>query len=458
MSNVDTLTQTKSFNIFVVEDDVWYGELLVHHLSLNPDNIVTKFETAKAVLANLHLQPDVITLDYSLPDMNGDELLARIKLESANTSVVIVSGQEDISTAVSLLKKGAYDYVVKNEDAKERLWNTINNIKKNVALQKENDQLRSQISKKFEMQKLIIGNSDQMKKVFSLMEKAIKSQITVSISGETGTGKELVAKAIHHNSDRSKNNFVAVNTSAIPNDLIESELFGHEKGAFTGAITRRLGKFEEANKGTLFLDEIAELDLNLQTKLLRVLQEKEFTRLGGNGIIKTDVRIIVATHKNLLEEVKKGAFREDLYYRLLGLPIHIPPLRDRGNDIILLAKEFLEESCKENKIHKKSFTNTALEKLLSHKYPGNVRELKAIIDLAIIMSENDQIMDTDFNFNIGRSAGDLFDEELTLAEYEEKIIRHYLSKYHNVIEVAKRLGIGKSTIYNLLKTESKSSS
>jgi DNA-binding NtrC family response regulator len=248
-----------------------------------------------------------------------------------------------------------------------------------------------------------------------------------------------------------------VNTATIPRDLIESELFGHEKGAFTGAITRRLGKFEEASKGTLFLDEIAELDLNLQTKLLRVLQEKEFTRVGGTGIIKTDVRIIVATHKNLLEEVKKGSFREDLYYRLLGLPIQLPPLRERGNDIILLAKEFLDQSCKENKIQKKSFTNTAKEKLLTYKYPGNVRELKAIIDLATIMSEHDQIMDTDFNFNIGKSSVDLFDEELTLAEYEAKIIRHYLNKYPNVVEAAKRLGIGKSTIYNLLKSENKSS-
>jgi DNA-binding NtrC family response regulator len=296
-----------------------------------------------------------------------------------------------------------------------------------------------------------------MKKVFSLVEKALNSQITVSITGETGTGKELVAKAIHYNSARSKFNFVAVNTATIPRDLIESELFGHEKGAFTGAITRRLGKFEEASKGTLFLDEIAELDLNLQTKLLRVLQEKEFTRVGGTGIIKTDVRIIVATHKNLLEEVKKGSFREDLYYRLLGLPIQLPPLRERGNDIILLAKEFLDQSCKENKIQKKSFTNTAKEKLLTYKYPGNVRELKAIIDLATIMSEHDQIMDTDFNFNIGKSSVDLFDEELTLAEYEAKIIRHYLNKYPNVVEAAKRLGIGKSTIYNLLKSENKSS-
>jgi len=286
------------------------------------------------------------------------------------------------------------------------------------------------------------------------MEKAANSNITVSITGETGTGKEVVAKAIHYNSQRSKKPFVAVNVSAIPSELIESELFGHEKGAFTGAVNKRIGKFEEANQGTLFLDEIAEMEPAMQVKLLRVIQERELTRVGGTGTVKFDVRIIVATHKNLEDEVKKGTFREDLYYRLIGLPLDLPPLRERSNDILLLAKHFLVEASKENKMDKKSFSKDAQDKLLKYSFPGNVRELKAMVELALILSNGDTIEASDLRISQSTSPEKFFSEEITLKEYTNRIIRHFLEKYdNNVLLVAEKLDIGKSTIYRMIQNQ-----
>lgn len=450
--NEGSINLRKNLKIFVVEDDLWYGELLVHHLTMNPDYEVVKFTSAKEIIANLHLQPDVITLDYSLPDLNGDEVLKRIKTELPNTAVVVISGQENISTAINLLKKGAYDYIVKDEETKERLWNTLNNIRQNVELRAEVDMLRRQISSRYEMNNLLIGSCDAMMKVNHLIEKAAATQITVSISGQTGTGKELVAKAIHFNSSRAKMPFVTVNVASIPRDLIESEMFGHEKGAFTGAIARRVGKFEEANGGTLLLDEIGELDISLQAKLLRVLQEKEITRIGSNEVIPIDVRIILATHKNIAEEVQKGTFREDLYYRLLGLPINLPPLCERGNDILVLAKHFLDSFCVENKLSKRTLTSEAKDKLLYYRFPGNVRELKAVIELAAVMADGNQITPSDITFTATKTPTDLLDQDLTLEDYEAKIIRHYLNRFDdNVYEVANRLNVGKSKIYRMIK-------
>ncbi|MDZ7605790.1 MAG: sigma 54-interacting transcriptional regulator [Cyclobacteriaceae bacterium] len=234
--------------------------------------------------------------------------------------------------------------------------------------------------------------------------------------------------------------------------MIESELFGHEKGSFTGAITRRIGKFEEAINGTIFLDEIGEMDLNLQAKILRVIQEKEVTRIGGNNTIKLDVRIVVATHRNLAEEVKKGNFREDLYYRLLGLPVHLPPLRERDNDIIILAKHFLKEFCHENSMEQLKFSHQAQEKLLRYRYPGNVRELKSIVELSAVMANSTQIEEDDVKFSSLIDENKLVMEDLTLKEYTLRIIRYTLDKYDgNVLKVAKLLDIGKSSIYRYLK-------
>jgi len=442
----------EAFRIFIVEDDLFYGEMLRHHLSLNPDNEVHLFKTGAECLKNIYKSPALVSLDYSRPDMSGLEVMKAIKKENNEVPVVIVSGQDDISTAVRLLREGAYDYFVKDDDVKDRLWNIIKKIRENLQLKSEISYLKEEIGKKYEFRKVIKGNSPAIKNIFSLIEKATRTNISVSITGETGTGKELVAKAIHYNSPRAKYPFVAVNVSAIPTDLIESEMFGHEKGSFTGAITRKIGKFEQAQGGTIFLDEIGEMDLNMQSKLLRVLQERELTRVGGNDLVKIDVRLIVATNRNLADDVQKGRFREDLYYRLLGLPIELPPLRFRGNDILMLAKYFVDDFCAENKMPKLSISEPAQKKLMQYHFPGNVRELRAIMELAAVLTDGEQIDDKHISYTASDSPGNFLLVESTLEEYNRKIIRYYLQKYNNnVLHVAKKLDIGKSTIYRMIK-------
>lgn len=438
--------------IFVVEDDLAYSKFLKYVLSLNPDFETEFFTTGKECISNLHKRPTVITLDYSLPDLTGEKVLKEIKDFDPSISVIIVSAQEKIGTAVELLKAGAFDYISKDEEAKERILNSIHNARNKNSLIREIDHLKQEIGEKYEFEKSIIGSSPAIKKIFGLMEKATKTNIITSITGETGTGKELIARAIHYNSKRKNEPFVAVNIAAIPKDLIESELFGHEKGAFTGAVGRRIGKFEEAEGGTIFLDEIGEMDLNLQAKLLRVLQEREVIRVGGNEVIKLDVRITVATHRNLLEEVKAGRFREDLYYRILGLPIAIPPLRERDQDAVLIAKYFLDQFAKENQLKKIKITAQAQDKLLTYTFPGNIRELKSVIELAAVMADGNEIKESDINFSSTRGEETFLLKEMTLEHYNYRIIRNYLNKYdNNVLEVARRLGIGKSSIYRYLK-------
>ncbi len=441
----------EQFKIFIVEDDPWYGEILAYHLSLNPDHEIFRYTTGKECLANLSKRPGLVSIDYSLPDINGAELLKKIKQQAPDLPVIVISGQEDVSTAVDLLRNGASDYFIKDDNTKELLWNAVARIKEHQSLKKEVEVLKEELGQKYDFNKAIKGNSPAMLKIFSFLEKASRTNINVSVTGETGTGKEVVAKAIHYNSDRKKKPFVAVNMAAIPRELIESELFGHEKGAFTGALTRKIGKFEEAHHGTIFLDEIAELDLSLQSKILRVLQERELVRVGGNEKVSLDVRIIVATHKNLLEEVKKGTFREDLFYRIMGLPIELPPLRDRGNDILVLAKFFLDDFCKSNKMGNISISPEAKDKLMKYRYPGNVRELKAVMDLAAVMCDGEQIKEDDLHFASG--SNDLsVAEEKTMKQYTIDIIKHFLKKYdHNVIRVADKLDIGKSTIYKMIQ-------
>jgi len=438
--------------IFVVEDDPAYTKFLKYVLGLNPDYEVEFYTTGKDCVENLYKNPAIITLDYSLPDAAGEKVLGQIRSHDPNINVIIVSAQEKIHTAVELLKSGAYDYISKDHETKERLLNSINNARNKSSLIKEIDHLKKEISEKYEFEKSIIGTSPAIRRTFSLLEKAVQTNISVSISGETGTGKELVAKAIHYNSKRKNKPFVAVNIAAIPRDLIESELFGHEKGAFTGALTRRIGKFEEAEGGSIFLDEIGEMDPNLQAKLLRVLQEREVTRIGGNAVIKLDVRIIAATHKDLAEEVKSGKFREDLYYRLLGLPIHLPPLRERGNDVILVAKHFLDQFANDNQMRKFKITQEAQEKLLQYPFPGNIRELKSIIELSAVMAEDQEIRAQDISFNSTARMESFLYQEMTMNEFMFRIIRHFLNKYdNNVLEVARKLDIGKSSLYRYLK-------
>jgi len=444
--------EDKPFRIFVVEDDEWYNRLLVHHLSLNPDYDIESFTTGKECLDNLYKAPDVITLDYRLPDIKGLEVLKRIKAENEDIQVILISEQNEIEVVVDLLKYGAYDYIVKSKDIRERLLNTVQNIRNGERLKQEVISLRKEVKKKYSYTQTIVGNSQAITRVFSLIEKATRTGITVTVSGETGTGKELVAKAIHYNSARADKPFVAVNVAAIPRELIESELFGFEKGAFTGANCRRTGKFEEANGGTLFLDEIAEMDPALQAKVLRVLQEKEIVRIGSNKPVKTDCRIIVATNKNLREMVLKKEFREDLYYRLYGLHIELPPLRERGNDVILLAKHFVDEFCPDNGLPPKSITKSAVDKLMAYSFPGNIRELKSVMELAITLNEENEISGENIILENQVLMPELTGQEMTLREYNLRILNKYLDKYdNNASLVADKLGIGVATVYRMMK-------
>ena len=438
--------------IFIVEDDPIYIKIIKYVLEMDPEHEVHVFASGKECLDNLYLNPSIITLDYSLPDMTGDQVMKKIKNYNSNIGIIVLSGQKDISVAVNLMRDGAFFYIVKDDDTKSKLMLTVQRIKANLKLQQEIEYLKNELGDKYDIKNPLIGKSKPIQKVQRLISKAVKTNISVTIQGETGTGKEIVARTIHYHSQQVKGKLVTVNVAAIPKELLESELFGHEKGAFTGADTRKIGKFELANNGTLFLDEIAEMDINLQAKLLRALQEREIIRVGGNDVIKFDARLIVATHKNLAEEVEKGNFREDLYYRLLGLPIEIPPLRERGNDIFYLAEHFLKAFCKSNKLPLKTLSKESKEKLLSHSFYGNVRELKAILDLAAALSDGKIIEPEDIQFNSPRGKESFLSNELSLKEYNQRIINHFLEKYDNdVLLVAKKLNIGKSTIYRMLK-------
>jgi len=448
---MDDSYRRKPYNIFIVEDNVLYARILKKQLTKDGYQVKVFNEGTKC-LENLYKKPDVITLDYTLPDISGHEVLKKIQKESPDTQVIVISAQENIATAIELMKNGAYDYIMKASDTREKLSNILQNIYKADQIKNENIYLKKAIKEKYSFNNIIKGNSRVIDHVFDLMEKASGTNISISVTGETGTGKELVAKGIHHNSKRNNKPFIAVNVSAIPEGLVESELFGHDKGAFTGADFEKQGKFEQANGGTLFLDEIADLDISVQSKLLRVIQEKELTRLGSNKLIPLDVRIITATHKNLTTLITEGKFRQDLYYRLLGLPIVVPPLRERGNDIILLAKHFINEFCKENEMQSKNLSDDAKNLLLSYHFPGNVRELKAVIELACVLSNKNIIKSKHLNMNIDENVQNLLAAEKSLEEYSYEIIKHFLNKYNqNVRLVATKLKIGKSTIYRLLQ-------
>lgn len=436
-----------NFRIHIVEDDPWYGQILLHHLSLNPNYELELFTSGRDLLTNLYRNPDLVCIDFGLPDMKGDKLLKEIKSRNRHLPVIVISGQEEISVAVELLKIGAKDYIIKDNHTKDHLWKSIIHIQENLSLRQEVEDLKEQLGQKFSFENTIISQSEAVKKTFKMLQKAINSNINVSLTGETGTGKEVYAKAIHFNSDRKNKPFVAVNMGAIPKELVESELFGHEKGAFTGASGIKIGKFEEAQGGTLFLDEIGELDLALQSKLLRVIQEREVVKVGGNKAIKIDIRLVTATHKNLAEEVKQGKFREDLFFRIVGLPIELPPLRNRDNDVIILAKHFIDDYAKINKMKPLQLEESAKTKLKKYNWPGNVRELKAVIDLACVMTDGKEIKAEDLTFYEIGDNKPYSSHDMTLKQYEIEIITHFLKKYdENVLLVAEKLDIAKSKI------------
>lgn len=439
------------FRIYVAEDNEWYNKLIIHNLSLNPDFIVKGFLTGTALLKAMVDLPDVVTIDFRLPDMTGGELLNQIKENYPQTEVIIISEQDDVKVAVDLLKGGASDYIVKSKDIQTHLLKIVNNVVNTATLKKEIVTLKKEIQGKYAFEKTMIGKSKAIQSVFEIMNKAMTTNINITITGDTGTGKEVVAKAIHYNSYCKDKPFVPINMAAIPADLLESELFGHEKGAFTGAINRRIGKFEEAGAGTLFLDEIGEMDINFQAKLLRALQEREIVRVGSNKPVKINCRIIVATNRHLQKEVKAGNFREDLYFRLIGLPIHLPPLKERGRDVLLLAQFFINNFCKDNTIPLKYLTEGAQKKLLAYQWPGNIREVKSLVELSVVLSATDQIEASEISLNEADVLPQLLAEEISMREYNRRIVSIYMSKYNNDTKrVAKKLDIGQTTVYRLL--------
>src|SRR6516162_9939098 len=330
--------------------------------------------------------PDLALLDVKMPGMDGIEVLERLRNMNDQLPIVVISGHGTISTAVEATKKGAWDFIEK-PFASERVLVSLRNALDQRQLRDENRSLKKAVEIRHQM----IGDSAALKQVTASISRAAPTNATVLISGESGVGKELVARTIHRNSLRSRERFVQVNCAAIPEELIESELFGHEKGSFTGATEKQVGKFEQADKGTIFLDEIGDMSAKTQAKVLRVLQEGEVERLGSARTIKVDVRVIAATNKNLEEEIEKGRFREDLYFRLAVIPIHVPPLRDRSEDIPLLVRHFMDYFSRENNVRPKRITPAAIETLQRHRWKGNIRELRNTVERLIIMTGGDTI-------------------------------------------------------------------
>jgi len=399
---------------------------------------------------------DMIILDVKLPGIDGIETFTKIHKDKPELDVLMISGHSDISTAVSAVKIGAYDFLEKPLSM-IKILTAVRNIQekqslKNKIVQEENAQ--------YEKNKLI-GESPQVKNVLSLIEKVAPTDSKILIRGESGTGKELVAYAIHHNSTRNRKPFIKFNSAAIPSSLVESELFGHEKGAFTGADLKKLGKLEQANNGTLFLDEIGDMDLSVQSKILRVIQEGTFERVGGNKTININVRLIAATHKNLEEMVQKGTFRDDLFYRLNVVPISIPSLREREGDIELLTEYFLEYYSREFKTQKKTILPSAMEKLVQYSLPGNVRELKNIIERLCILVTNDFITKDDIaphlllkesssELDVASIEGKSFKE--VKFNFEKQFLQQQLKQYHwNISLIAKKLGIQQPNLSRKIK-------
>src|SRR4051812_25899402 len=330
--------------------------------------------------------PDLVLLDVKMPGMDGIEVLERLRNMNDSLPVVVVSGHGTISTAVEATKKGAFDFIEK-PFASERVLVSLRNALDQRRLRDENRSLKKAVEVRHQM----IGDSPGLKQVMAAVGRAAPTNATVLIYGESGVGKELVARTIHRNSLRSRERFVQVNCAAIPEELIESELFGHEKGSFTGATEKQLGKFEQADRGTIFLDEVGDMSAKTQAKVLRVLQEGEVERLGSARTIKVDVRVIAATNKNLEEEIEKGGFREDLYFRLAVIPIHVPPLRERSEDIPLLVRHYMDYFSRENNARPRRITQAALDALQRYRWKGNIRELRNTVERLIIMSPGDTI-------------------------------------------------------------------
>jgi two-component system response regulator AtoC len=446
--------------VFIVDDEQSISKLLSYWVKDKWKYEVEIFSNGEDALKKLNMRPDIILLDIMLPGLNGIETLKQVKKYDENLPVIILSAQGSIEVAVEALRFGAFDYFQKPIDM-QKLEPALKNAIKSYDLVKEIESLKENIRKEYSFDN-IISSDGKMQDVFKLVSKVLNNDITVLIHGESGTGKELIARAIHFNGKRKDKPFIVVNCASIPRELLESELFGHEKGSFTGAHQRKLGKFEIANEGTIFLDEVGELEVLLQAKLLRVIQEKEFERVGGNELIKTDVRIISATNIELKEAVEKKEFREDLYYRLNSFPINIPPLRQRKGDILILAEHFLKTF--NNRLGKniKGFTKRALKLIYEYNWPGNIREMENTIERCLIIAEKDTIDIEDLPSHLRTSdpavsveySGSLFSDEtiIPFEKLKEESIRHALKVTNgNIVEAAKKLQLGRATIYRLME-------
>jgi two-component system nitrogen regulation response regulator GlnG len=421
---------------------------------------------------------DLAILDIKMPGITGLDLLSRFHAERPETLVVIMTAETSMKNAVEAMKRGAYDYITKPFDL-DVLDGIILKVQKASAMTDEVSRLKEEIKDHYQLDRTLIGNSRPMQEVYKLLGKVAPSDVTVLITGESGTGKELVARAIHYNSPRLGKPFLALNCAAIPRELLESELFGFEKGAFTGAVERKIGKFEQASGGTLFLDEIGDMPLDLQAKLLRVLQEKEITRTGGSTAISVDVRIVAATNQDLKEKVRAREFREDLYYRLNVVPLHLPPLRERRDDIPLLADFFVRRAHEELGVNARGYTDEALSLLRRYDWPGNVRELENTIQRAALLSPDQLLTPVDFpGLTADAPRGESNDSlealiatklhnslaqmdvneldslyDMVLHQMERPLIRIVLDKTRgNQVRAAEILGINRNTLRKKIQT------
>jgi DNA-binding NtrC family response regulator len=377
-------------HILIVEDDINLGQVIFQELKRH-NHEVELVENAEAALVRVNKYIyDLMITDLRLPGMDGIELLKKVKAINQTTIVLVMTGYASVDTAVVAMKHGAQDFIQKPFGLNE-LVQKIDDALSLKRMKNEIDYLRHTQEDIIYRTSDIVGVSPALKKVLKMVEKVAKADSTLLITGETGVGKGLIAGAIHHNSSRSSNNFVQVNCAALPHNILESELFGHEKGAFTGAVRTRVGRVEQANMGTIFLDEIGDMDIGLQAKILRVLEDREFERVGGERTIKVDVRVIAATNQDLFSLVKQGRFREDLFYRINVVNLHIPPIRQRKEDIEPLASHFIRKYCREFNKPQSALAPDALTALVEYEWPGNVREIRNCIERAVLLAEGELI-------------------------------------------------------------------
>ena len=438
--------------ILVIDDEKNIRDGIKKSLEYEGYEVVTAENGEKGIETVYKGGIDLVITDLKMPEKTGEEFLHDILEFDKHIPVIILTGHGNIETAVDMMRLGAYDFMTKPFNIDKMLL-IIARALENKNIKKTNETLEKRVDY-HESFYGMIGHSSKMLKVYEAIKQVARTKATVLIEGESGTGKELVANAIHQISDRAKQPYITVNCAALSEGVLESELFGHEKGSFTGAIDKKIGRFEAANKGTIFLDEIGEINQVVQVKLLRVLEERVIERVGSNTPINVDIRVIAATNKKLSEEIKEGRFREDLYYRLNVIKIEMPPLRERREDIPLLIDNFIKEF---SQVHNIEITNVdkKVYKLLSSlQWEGNVRELRNTVETMVVMSKDGKIDESNIPNWVLNSGGDDFviDKEMTLEELEQKYINHLLSKNNfNKAQVAKILGIERATLYRKLK-------